>query len=351
MKNSEVWAHYDDYTKGLTALGRQLGFGAAAAAWVLKLPEGAFTSRLLAALGLTVAFFVIDILQGLSAAVPLRVWLYRREHQVFRATGSIEGEYHKPRSLDSVPFALFLAKFLILLTAYGFLGYEILNRLEGSPAPALSPTGTMPSAFLGLDWIAVSAISTAIVAIATIVYVRLTNRLSRSAAENIAVMRERDRTAQERVDAEVRARALLLHRQLDSWFFDNPDLNDEIWKREVQSQFDIVERRFEEIFLLSKQASPELAGLVDQTMTHWLRGAHHLNLDLRFRSVREILKLVEWKLEGPAELQRARDALRAVAPEDPRLASLNPTNTIVEAAKLVSKAKAETPDLGESLKP
>jgi hypothetical protein len=129
MMNPEVWRHYQDYTSDLTGLTRRLGFGAAAVCWFFKGPDGGFPKPVLVSLAFVVAFFSLDVLQALIAALGLKAWIRRREQELWDKTGSIEGDYEKPHTLDRWPFALFLGKILVLFGAFAALGVELWRRI------------------------------------------------------------------------------------------------------------------------------------------------------------------------------------------------------------------------------
>lgn len=128
MKNYEVWEQYKSYTRDVTEVSRKLGFAGTAICWVLKLPEGGFSSSVLFALIFFVGFFVADILQSFLGALFIRNWLRIEEVNKWKETQSIEGEYLKPGWLDYPSFTFFLLKVIFLLVGFYFLAVEILSR-------------------------------------------------------------------------------------------------------------------------------------------------------------------------------------------------------------------------------
>lgn len=129
MKNAEVWRGYEEYTRDLTTLTRRLGFGATAVCWFFRTPEGGFPKPILASLALVVGFFSLDILQALIAALGLKSWIRGQEQELWDKTGSIEGEYEKPHTLDRWPFVLFIGKIIVLFAAFAALGVELWIRI------------------------------------------------------------------------------------------------------------------------------------------------------------------------------------------------------------------------------
>ena len=81
-------------------------------------------------LALVVAFFSFDIFQALIAALGLKGWIRSREQELWDKTGSIEGEYEKPHTLDRWPFALFVGKIVVLFGSFTALGVELWRRIS-----------------------------------------------------------------------------------------------------------------------------------------------------------------------------------------------------------------------------
>jgi len=130
MNNVEVWSHYKTYTTDITDLSRRLAFGGAAVCWIFRNADGSFPRPVLwAFLGLF-AFFGSDVLQSLVGAMGHRQWIRERENELFKATGSIDGEYSKPATLDKWPYRLFLSKLVFLAFSFLALGAHILGLLR-----------------------------------------------------------------------------------------------------------------------------------------------------------------------------------------------------------------------------
>ena len=124
----ELWEQYQGYTKDLTDFSRKLGFGGIAVCWVLKLENGTFSDQTIRGLVFVVAFFLFDVLQGLTAAIVLRVWIRRQEKVRWASTGTLDGEYSKPYWIDYPAYLFFLLKISALLLSFVFIGLELLSR-------------------------------------------------------------------------------------------------------------------------------------------------------------------------------------------------------------------------------
>lgn len=121
MKNADLWKQHEEYTASLSANCRKLAFASAAIGWIFKTPEGYFPGLILASLGFTIAFFLVDILQYLLAALFLRFWTQHQEAKRWKQTNTIDGDYDKPRWLDWPAFVCLLAKVTFLLVAYALI--------------------------------------------------------------------------------------------------------------------------------------------------------------------------------------------------------------------------------------
>jgi hypothetical protein len=120
MKNSELWAQYQDYTRELTAHSRKLAVAAAGVCWLFKDDSGAFPILILVSLLFVVLFFLFDLGQPFIAVVLYRWWIRREEVSKYRETGSIEGEYDKPAWLDKPVFGLWFMKVPLVLLSWLF---------------------------------------------------------------------------------------------------------------------------------------------------------------------------------------------------------------------------------------
>lgn len=128
MNNSEAWTHYSNYTKDLNDFSRKLGFAGVAICWMLKDNNGVFPTYVLFALACFVFFFIADVLQKFIGVLLHRYWIRKREIELWRETGKLEGEYLKPVWLDKPPFSFFVIKIIFLLIAFVFLGISVFLK-------------------------------------------------------------------------------------------------------------------------------------------------------------------------------------------------------------------------------
>lgn len=129
MKNAELWKSYDYYTGELTKFSRQLAFAGTAICWFFKTEDVTFPKPILISLVLIVSFFILDILQYFLGAHILRWWTQCEEKKMWEKKKKIDGEYHKPRWLDSPSFTLFNIKIVALFTAFVALSFEFIGRI------------------------------------------------------------------------------------------------------------------------------------------------------------------------------------------------------------------------------
>lgn len=129
MKNAELWESYNYYTGELTKFSRQLAFAGAAICWFFKSEEITFPKPILVSLVLIVSFFILDILQYFLGAHILRWWIQREETKMWEKKKKIEGEYHKPRWVDTPSFAIFNLKIAVLFGAFVALSIEFIERI------------------------------------------------------------------------------------------------------------------------------------------------------------------------------------------------------------------------------
>jgi len=127
MNNKDLWKQHEEYTKDLTVNLRNLGFAAAAIAWMFKTSENTFPAPIVVSLKFVVAFFIADILQYFIAALLIRIWTRRQEAVKWRETGTIEGEYDKPAWLDYPAFTLWVIKIVCLLIGYICIGVQVFQ--------------------------------------------------------------------------------------------------------------------------------------------------------------------------------------------------------------------------------
>jgi hypothetical protein len=128
MKNSEIWKSYDNFTLDLSNNVRKLAFAAAAIAWLFKDDQYNFPQLVKWSLFFTILFFIFDILQYFLGAIVLKHWVEKEETKMHEETGSIDGEYEKPRYVDYPPYYCWWLKVLMLLTSYFCLGLHLFMK-------------------------------------------------------------------------------------------------------------------------------------------------------------------------------------------------------------------------------
>jgi len=129
MTSKQLWEQYQHYTRDITQHGRTLGFGGAAICWIFKRDDFSFPALIYAALFFFIVFFIADVLQGLSGALILKFFTQKHEARLWRETRSIEGEIQKPRWVDRPAFVFFIAKCVLLVIGFAFIGLYLLARL------------------------------------------------------------------------------------------------------------------------------------------------------------------------------------------------------------------------------
>ena len=129
MTGKTLWEQYQHYTRDFTEHSRTLGFAGAAICWIFRDEQFRFPALIYIALLLFVCFFLADIFQSLAGAVTLRFFTEAQERKLWDATGSIEGEIHKPRWVDFPAFMMFCAKAIFLAAGFVFIACELLRRL------------------------------------------------------------------------------------------------------------------------------------------------------------------------------------------------------------------------------
>lgn len=128
MKNKDLWESYSNFTKDLSDNIRKLAFAAAAICWMLKRQDNLFPEDVLYALGAVVVFFFFDIFQYLSGALFIKLWTEYKEKEFVTETGTIDGDYQKPKWLDYPPFCCWMLKSVALLVSYLYLGKYIFLK-------------------------------------------------------------------------------------------------------------------------------------------------------------------------------------------------------------------------------
>lgn len=128
MKNNDLWAQYNNFTKDLSDNIRKLAFAAAAICWLFRGENNLFPEEIKLSLGFVVLFFLFDISQYLSGALFVKFWTEHKENEFKKQTGTIEGDYQKPKWLDYPPFCCWLLKCVALLFSYSYLGKHIFLK-------------------------------------------------------------------------------------------------------------------------------------------------------------------------------------------------------------------------------
>ena len=127
MKNADLWAQYNNFTKDLSDNIRKLGFASAAISWLFRGETNAFPEMIKLSLGFVVLFFLFDIAQYFLGAILVKFWTEFKENEFKKSIGTIEGEYYKPLWLDYPSFICWFLKCLALLISYLYLGLYIFR--------------------------------------------------------------------------------------------------------------------------------------------------------------------------------------------------------------------------------
>ena len=130
MTNAELWGQVKEFTAEASANSRRLGFAAVAIFWTFNQATQETSWILLLGLLLAGLFFVFDVLQYVLAAVRTRSWTRQAEQSRYDETGSIEGDYKKPASLDTLPYALWWVKLGVLLLSYICLAGAVISSIR-----------------------------------------------------------------------------------------------------------------------------------------------------------------------------------------------------------------------------
>lgn len=104
---------------------------------MFKSSEYIFPKMIYGAFIFFIAFFLLDILQGVAGAICIKIFTERQEAKMFEATGSIEGNIAKPKWLDWPSFVLFILKVLSLLIAFIIIGFYLHQKwvIAGTSSP------------------------------------------------------------------------------------------------------------------------------------------------------------------------------------------------------------------------
>ena len=125
MNNADAWQCYGDYTELVSKVARQLAFAGAGLIWAASSGDA---TRLSFKVGLStvVLYFVADLAQYICAAERWRRWTRKRETELWSTSGTIEGEYHVPASLDVPVRALWWAKIALLMATFACVGLALI---------------------------------------------------------------------------------------------------------------------------------------------------------------------------------------------------------------------------------
>jgi len=123
--NEEIWKQYSNFAIDLSNNARKLAFAGAAIAWIFKAEDNTFPFSVLCALFFIIVFFILDIMQYFLGAIRLKKWIESEEKKKQKETGSFEGEYKKPMSIDIPSYRCWVSKVFALLTGYFFLGIQV----------------------------------------------------------------------------------------------------------------------------------------------------------------------------------------------------------------------------------
>jgi len=130
MTIRDVWQEYKENTKALSENARKLAFAGAAICWFFKAEDATFPGKINLSLAFIVLFFLGDMLQYLASVLLLRQWARRLEKFLKLNKLPADTPIEKPLWVVSPPFALFLAKLVLLLAAFVFLILEFVSRIH-----------------------------------------------------------------------------------------------------------------------------------------------------------------------------------------------------------------------------
>ena len=114
MQNKDLWAQYVGYTDQASQIARHLGFASAGLLWAIHDMTDRWSVIARLGLAFVVLFFMADLVQYVFAAVRRRLWIRAEEKKRWSETGSIEGEYLVPPSLDRPVYVIWWAKLGLL---------------------------------------------------------------------------------------------------------------------------------------------------------------------------------------------------------------------------------------------
>jgi len=127
MENKDLWAQYVGYTDQASQIARHLGFAAAGLLWAIGNMTDHWSAIARLGLAFVVLFFMADLVQYVFAAVRRRLWIRAEEKKRWSETGSIEGEYLVPPSLDTPAYIIWWAKLGLLTLSFLAVGAALLG--------------------------------------------------------------------------------------------------------------------------------------------------------------------------------------------------------------------------------
>jgi hypothetical protein len=129
MTSKQLWVQYQHYTRDITVHGRVLGFAGAAVCWLFKREDLTFPVTIYFALFFIVAYFIADVLHGLSGALMVKFYTEHQEAELKKANRSIDEDIEKPRWVDRPAFIFFVAKCILLIIGFAFIGLHLILML------------------------------------------------------------------------------------------------------------------------------------------------------------------------------------------------------------------------------
>jgi hypothetical protein len=121
VTNKEVWTQYKEYSQNASEILRKIAFAGIAFCWLFRNQNNQFPNLVFLSLIFLIFFFIFDLFQYLFATLMLKIWIRKKEIEMWNNTGKIEGDYQLPTWLDLPAFILFLSKATTLLVTFVLL--------------------------------------------------------------------------------------------------------------------------------------------------------------------------------------------------------------------------------------
>lgn len=131
MTVKRLWEEYQFLTEKLTEHARKLGFAGVATCWFFKDGDFTFPTTIYFALLGFIVFFILDMLHYFCGALTIKNFTENEEQKLWDAGKSTNTEIEKPRSVDDRSFKYFIAKMVVLITAFTTIGLELVIKLIG----------------------------------------------------------------------------------------------------------------------------------------------------------------------------------------------------------------------------